>query len=160
MVINGHEGPPLLHNLRRTLFFFAHFPVLQSYFGSNPPPEALCQTSEAPCRAVLARPVSATFVGPGKKNHHGEGGADGDAFGTPLLATKLAKPERRTSRHTEFGHQVTLKTLKKLIPGGHYEAREGTADEAATYCKKDKNYIEEGTISQKTRSTQRSTHRG
>ena len=74
------------------LFRLFHFELLQRFFGSDSP-EAHCQTSEAPCRAVLARPVSTTIAGPGTTRPE----ADGEAKGSQVESAhryKLAKLER------------------------------------------------------------------
>lgn len=50
--------------------------------------------------------------------------------------------------YIEFANAKKLKTLKKLNSRIHWEIRKGTAKEASDYCKKDKNYIEHGQLSQ------------
>lgn len=48
--------------------------------------------------------------------------------------------------YIEFGGGKRLSTLKKMWPRAHIEKRKGTAEQAATYCKKDNNFIETGEI--------------
>lgn len=55
--------------------------------------------------------------------------------------------------YIEFNAGKRLTTMKKLIPRAHFEIRRGTAEQAATYCKKDGNYTERGTISQQGKRT-------
>lgn len=51
--------------------------------------------------------------------------------------------------YIELEKRMRLRAVKKLLgPRTHFEARKGTAQQAADYCKKDKNYTESGTISQ------------
>lgn len=49
--------------------------------------------------------------------------------------------------YIEFNKPKRLTTLKKINARIHWEARKGTAEQAATYCKKDGDFIEQGTIS-------------
>lgn len=49
--------------------------------------------------------------------------------------------------YIEFKNSKRFSTLKKLLPRTHWEARKGTAEQASNYCKKDKHFIELGTIS-------------
>lgn len=49
--------------------------------------------------------------------------------------------------YIEFANKKRLCTLKKINIRIHWEARKGTAQEAAIYCKKDGKYYEHGTIS-------------
>jgi hypothetical protein len=49
--------------------------------------------------------------------------------------------------YCELAKRTRWEALKKLFPTAHLERREGTASEAATYCKKDGKFIEEGTMS-------------
>lgn len=49
--------------------------------------------------------------------------------------------------YIEFASSKRWSTIHKLLPGCHTEARKGTAQEAADYCKKDGDYYEDGVIS-------------
>lgn len=49
--------------------------------------------------------------------------------------------------YIEFNSPKRLTTLKKINTRIHWEARKGTAEQAATYCKKEGNFWESGTIS-------------
>lgn len=49
--------------------------------------------------------------------------------------------------YVEFKNAKTLKSLKKLNKAIHWEARKGTAKQAADYCKKDGDFMEHGTMS-------------
>lgn len=62
--------------------------------------------------------------------------------GTPHIQgyLELSKPSRFT-------------TIKNKVPGAHLEARRGTAQQAADYCKKDDDYWEMGEISKPGRRT-------
>lgn len=49
--------------------------------------------------------------------------------------------------YVEWNSSTRLTTLKKKNAKIHWEERKGTAEQAATYCKKDNNFFEKGTIS-------------
>lgn len=49
--------------------------------------------------------------------------------------------------YIEFQNSRSFNALKKLMPRAHLEKRRGTALQASDYCKKDKNYYEDGEIS-------------
>lgn len=49
--------------------------------------------------------------------------------------------------YVELEKQMGLKALKKFMPRMHIEHRRGTAAQAADYCKKDKDFYENGNIS-------------
>lgn len=53
--------------------------------------------------------------------------------------------------YVEFENAKRLETLKTLSPRTHWEARKGTAAQAATYCMKESAYEEKGEISQQGR---------
>jgi len=53
--------------------------------------------------------------------------------------------------YAEFKGRRTLSSVRSLIPRAHWEPRRGTSQEAATYCKKDGNFFEEGVLSQRGR---------
>jgi len=55
--------------------------------------------------------------------------------------------------YLELKTSVPFTTLKKKIPRAHMEARKGTAQQAADYCKKDGDYVEKGEISQQGKRT-------
>lgn len=44
------------------------------------------------------------------------------------------------------GKQCRLSALKKILPTAHFEVMRGTVEQAAEYCKKDKQYTEHGKI--------------
>jgi hypothetical protein len=50
--------------------------------------------------------------------------------------------------YIELKGQYVLNTLKKYLPRAHIEARRGTPQEAAEYCKKDGDFIELGEMTQ------------
>lgn len=49
--------------------------------------------------------------------------------------------------YVEFGYRKSILQCKKLLGQGHYEARKGSAEQAALYCKKDGQFYENGTLS-------------
>lgn len=49
--------------------------------------------------------------------------------------------------YIELSKRYRFNTIKKLFPKMHIEARKGSSKQAADYCKKEGNFIEEGTIS-------------
>lgn len=53
--------------------------------------------------------------------------------------------------YIEFSAAKRFTTLKKAFPRVHWEARRGTAVQAADYCKKDGKFVEQGEISQQGR---------
>lgn len=55
--------------------------------------------------------------------------------------------------YIEFKAGKRLCTMKKLIPRAHFEVRRGTAQQAATYCKKDGKFHEVGSISEQGKRT-------
>lgn len=57
--------------------------------------------------------------------------------------------------YVEFTHGKTLSAVKKYTgcPSIHLETRKGTPEQAATYCKKDKNFTEKGIISHQGKRT-------
>lgn len=57
------------------------------------------------------------------------------------------KGTRHLQGYVEFGRAVTLTWLKKIFKTVHFEGRQGTAEQAANYCKKEGNFSERGTIS-------------
>lgn len=48
--------------------------------------------------------------------------------------------------YMELKSQSRLSTIKKFMPRGHIEKRMGTQEEAIDYCKKDNNFIEDGSL--------------
>lgn len=44
--------------------------------------------------------------------------------------------------YAEFSKQYSLKQLQVILPGGHFETRRGTAQQAADYCKKEESRVE------------------
>ena len=55
--------------------------------------------------------------------------------------------------YLELTEKITPRPLAELLPGAHSKERRGTPLEAAEYCKKDGNFIEEGTLSKPGRRT-------
>lgn len=55
--------------------------------------------------------------------------------------------------YAEFKSPKKFTTIKEKLPRAHIERRRGTAQEAADYCKKDGDYIEQGEISRQGRRT-------
>lgn len=49
--------------------------------------------------------------------------------------------------YVEFSRQVSRATIKQILGSAHFEPRAGTAEQAATYCAKEGEYCEYGTIS-------------
>lgn len=49
--------------------------------------------------------------------------------------------------YVEFGSQRTFASLKSSFPRLHMEARKGTPQQAADYCKKEGDYVEQGKLS-------------
>ncbi|USZ80615.1 replication-associated protein [Sichuan tick-associated circovirus 1] len=49
--------------------------------------------------------------------------------------------------YCEFKTQQRFNRIRQLFPGSHIERRHGSADQAASYCKKDNSFTECGTIS-------------
>lgn len=47
--------------------------------------------------------------------------------------------------HAEFKSEKSLRVLKKVHTGIHWEMRKGSIDQAADYCKKDGDFVEIGT---------------
>lgn len=49
----------------------------------------------------------------------------------------------------EFSHRVRLRSAKEALhmPLAHFEVRVGTAIQASNYCKKDGQFLEQGSIS-------------
>lgn len=50
--------------------------------------------------------------------------------------------------YVEWGRSVRLSTLKNLCKRTHWEARKGTASQAIDYCKKDNDFVENGSPSE------------
>ena len=50
--------------------------------------------------------------------------------------------------YLEFDKRYRFNTAKRMLPKCHLEPRKGTAQQAADYCKKDKEFTETGTISE------------
>lgn len=63
-------------------------------------------------------------------------GEEVSASGTPHL-----------QGYCELTKRTRVTSLKKRLPRAHLERRKGSAQQAATYCKKDGNFTETGTIS-------------
>lgn len=55
--------------------------------------------------------------------------------------------------YIEFANAISFNSLKNKLPRAHLEKRHGTAKQASEYCKKDKNFIEVGEISQQGKRT-------
>lgn len=49
--------------------------------------------------------------------------------------------------YVELKDVKRFSTLRKLFPGIHFAARRGTPEQASNYCKKDGNFVEQGTLS-------------
>jgi len=45
-----------------------------------------------------------------------------------------------------FKTEKSLKQMKKISPGAHWENQKGTSEEASTYCKKEGHFVEVGTL--------------
>lgn len=55
--------------------------------------------------------------------------------------------------YVEFVSSKKFETIKKYLPRAHLEVRKGTAMQAANYCKKDGDFIEQGKISNQGKRT-------
>lgn len=55
--------------------------------------------------------------------------------------------------YCELTKKISFGKLKKLLPTAHIERRMGSAQQAATYCKKDDDYYESGEISKQGKRT-------
>lgn len=66
-----------------------------------------------------------------------------------VLGDELASTtqKRHFQGYIEYDRVVSLKQLTDNCPGPHYEARAGTAVQAANYCKKEGQFLELGSIS-------------
>ena len=84
--------------------------------------------------------------------HYGRVFATGTPTPTYLVAGRELCPltgAHHVQGYVEFGNAVSLATVQRCLenPVLHLEPRKGTSTEASDYCKKDKDFVELGTLS-------------